>query len=116
MSFRTFDIMETIAELMLDDELLRYPNDIYCEFRENTNEAGERVYSELHTGNWWRRSDELLRDRSGVDSYVLPIILYLDGTQLDVTGKECAKPVCITLGNFSGKLRVCYFYIVSNLF
>ena len=98
--------MEVIAELMLGDGLLSYPNDISYEYHVLTDANGDRVFSELSTGNWWLRSQEMLQTRAGEDSYLLPIILYLDGTQLDVTGKLSAKPVCVSLGNFSGKIRV----------
>ena len=104
--------MEVIAELMLDDGLLSYPNDISYEYHEVTDADGDRVYSELNTANWWKRSQEMLQTRAGEDSYLLPIILYLDGTQLDVTGKLSAKPVCVSLGNFSGKIRVSIFLTV----
>ena len=99
--------MHVIAELMQEQELLNYNDGIFTQYEEKMDSDGDRIYSELYTANWWKKTERDLRDRCGEDSYLLPIILYLDATQLDVTGKNSAKPVCITLGNFSGKIRVC---------
>ena len=42
----------------------------------------------------------------GDDACVLAVILHLDSTMLDVTGKHSATPVSITLGNFGLNIRV----------
>ena len=101
--------MHVIAELMQEQELLKYQDGIATQYEEKMDSDGDRIYSELYTANWWKKTERELRDRCGEDSYLLPIILYLDATQLDVTGKNSAKPVCVTLGNFSGKIRVSTF-------
>ena len=98
--------MHVLAELMLEPELLQYSGDISSQFETKLDSEGNRIVSEMNTANWWLRTEEVLRERCGEDSFLLPIILYLDATQLDVTGKNSAKPVCITLGNFSGRIRV----------
>lgn len=98
--------MHVIAELMQEQELLKYQDGIATQFEEKLNTDGDRIFSELNSANWWKKSERELRDRCGEESFLLPIILYLDATQLDVTGKNSAKPVCITLGNFCGKIRV----------
>lgn len=97
--------MEVIAELMVDENLIKHQNDIYDEFK-SLNIKGQRAFSELNSGMWWQETELQLRRRHGDDSYLLPVIIYLDATQLDATGKCSTKPVCITLGNFSITLRV----------
>ena len=108
--------METLAEMMQDDGLAEFQHLIAYEFHELLSDSGERIYSDLNSADWWLRSEHLLRSRVSNDSFLLPIILYLDGTQLDVTGKTNAKPVCISLGNFGGKLRVWFIYLILSLF
>jgi len=102
--------MEVIAGLMVESRLLQNQSEIYHEFNELSRNS-ERTYNELHTGMWWQSTESELRARHGNDSFLLPVIVFLDATQLDVTGKLSAKPVCITLGNFSIKLRVFNWYL-----
>ena len=79
------------------------------------NENGERVYSELNTGDWWRDAERAKPEVSGVFSYffhyvfflhaqqgttLLPILMYLDGTKLSNNGNHSAKPLSMTIGNF----------------
>ena len=106
--------MHVIAELMQEQELLKYQDGIATQFEEKLNIDGDRIFSELNSANWWKKSERELRERCGEESFLLPIILYLDATQLDVTGKNSAKPVCVTLGNFCGKIRVSMISIISN--
>ena len=97
---------------MLDKHLLPYYKEVFIKYKEEVDEDGNIVVSEMSSGNWWKNTEADLRARKGEDSFLLPIILYLDGTLLDVTGKQSAKPICVTLGNFSGRLRVCIIIIL----
>jgi len=104
--------MEAIADLMVEARLREHEGDIHHEFREISKNS-QRAYNEMNTGMWWQTSESELRERCGPDSFLLPIIVFLDSTMLDATGKLSAKPVCITLGNFSIKLRVCNWYLTG---
>jgi hypothetical protein len=46
------DSLEVVKSLVTDP---RWSNDMRWAPEEAYNEAGERIYSELWTGNWWRR-------------------------------------------------------------
>ena len=98
--------MESIADLMVDQQLVGNEKHIYHHYQPAIIN-GQKCYNELNSGMWWEETELVLRARCGPDSYLLPIIVYLDSTQLDATGKLSCKPICITLGNFSIKLRVC---------
>ena len=95
-------------------QLINHSSEISVEYKEDLDLAGNPVVSELCNSAWWKSTEAALRRRTSDESCLLPILLYIDGTQLDVTGKQSAKPICITLGNFSGNLRVCFIYMISN--
>ena len=104
--------METVAELMWDENLLPHMNQVNVESQATLEMLRDRDYtfSELHHAKWWVQTQMDIRQRHGEASYLLPIILHIDATQLDATGKNSATPVNITLGNFSYHLRVCSFF------
>ena len=100
--------METVAELMWDENLLPRMNQVNVESQATLEMLRDRDYtfSELHQAKWWVQTQMDIRNQHGDDSYLLPIILHIDATQLDATGKHSATPVNLTLGNFSYLLRV----------
>ena len=51
------------------------------------------------------KEERKVREVAGEDSFILPLIMHIDGTQLDVTSKHSAEPITITLGNFHIALR-----------
>ena len=105
--------MPVLEELMMDDNLSAYPNDIAVSYEEY--KIGEcACYKEMCHGNWWRDAETYIRRESEGDSCILPIILHIDGTLLDATGKHSADPVSISLGNFSINIRVRCLYPVCN--
>ncbi len=58
--------------------------------------------SELCTGSWWRDTQKEEEERLGHRRVILlPLLVYTDGTLLDKFGKRSAKPIMISLGNFS---------------
>ena len=77
-------------------------------------EDGERVFSELNTGDWWhdteREKPEVYNARCYIQRYngyylfqgstLLPILLYLDGTHLSKNSSHTIKPLSMSLGNF----------------
>ena len=102
------NVMETVAELMWDENLLPRMSQIHVESQATLEMLRDRDYtfSELHQAKWWIQTQMDIRHQHGDDSYLLPIILHIDATQLDATGKHSATPVNLTLGNFSYLLRV----------
>jgi hypothetical protein len=76
---------------------------------------GERVFSGLHTSDWWKNADQsLARDLAELQSsdskppglhFVCPLILFDDSTLCDNIGRLMAQPVLLTIGNISDALR-----------
>lgn len=66
------------------------------------NSNGARVYSEMHTADWWWETQDKLPN----GSTVVPIILASDKTHLSrMRGDQHAWPVYITIGNLPRKVR-----------
>ena len=64
----------------------------------SVNDAGERVYSEMWTGQWWARAEAALPH----DCRLLAIILHIDDTP---QAGQSVCPVYATLGNLSMETR-----------
>ena len=97
--------MEAIAELMMEPKLTEYKSSIHVAYSPNAFN-GDESFSEINSGYWWKNNEQMLKGRLGPDHHLLPVIIYLDATSLDVTNKHSATPVCTSLGNFSRSLRV----------
>jgi hypothetical protein len=77
--------------------------------------TGERVFSGLHTSNWWKNADQsLARDLAELQAsdskppglhFVCPLILFDDSTLCDNIGRLMAQPVLLTIGNISDALH-----------
>ncbi|KAF8460148.1 hypothetical protein BDZ91DRAFT_785483 [Kalaharituber pfeilii] len=66
------------------------------------NAAGERIYHEMHTGNWWWKTQEELP----VGSTLVPILLASDGTHLtNYSGDKKIWPVYMSIGNITSSVR-----------
>ena len=97
--------MEVLAELMVDPEIVAQSSNTSFQYQPLL--VGDRnCYSEMWNGLWWLKTEEHLHMQHGDDACVLAVILHLDSTMLDVTGKHSATPVSITLGNLGMNIRV----------
>jgi DNA polymerase IIIc chi subunit len=62
----------------------------------------ERVYNEMHTGEWWWET----QNRLPADATIIPLLLSTDKTQLTYHhGDRAAWPVYITIGNLDRRTR-----------
>lgn len=99
------NILQAIQELLADDKLTgRHGENVALAYT-----AADAV-SEMWTAEWWRRTEE---DRFrgeeegvGVVKAILPVILYVDATIVDGTGKYSVKPLSMSLGCFPERVRV----------
>ena len=94
-----FDIMGIIKAF-----LAHKPFDTSLHYRpiRQRNANGARVYSEIHTADWWWET----QDRLPNGSTVVPIILASDKTHLSrMHGDQHAWPVYITIGNLQRDMR-----------
>jgi hypothetical protein len=83
------------------------------------NSTGERIYSELWSGDWWWRKQVLtlwegtdvkeeIQNQLGANAEsvtIIPLILTSDKTHLSGSGKVKAWPVMMTIGNISNDVR-----------
>ena len=82
-------------------------------FKRVTNAAGERVYSELNTADFWESADAyvtervkcLPRERRDLPHLIAPVTLFVDGTLCDKVGRLTAEPVLASVGNVPGEMR-----------
>lgn len=74
---------------------------VYAPVRRESEENG-RTYTEIHTGDWWWQTQELLPD----DSTVVPLLLDSDKTLMTAHGGDLSLwPVYVTIGNLSCAVR-----------
>jgi hypothetical protein len=61
-----------------------------------------RIYDEMHTGNWWWRTQDEIPD----GGTIIPVLLASDKTMLSLHhGDQSAWPIYITIGNLDRKTR-----------
>jgi hypothetical protein len=66
-----------------------------ADLREANSQLGECL-----SGSWYNHAwDEMEKD--GICDFMIPIILYIDKTQVSVSGKLTIYPVQMTLGIFT---------------
>ena len=64
--------------------------------------ADNRIYDEMHTGDWWWRTQEEIPD----GGTIIPILLASDKTMLSLHhGDQSVWPIYITIGNLDRKTR-----------
>ena len=100
--------MQVIAELMVEPNVIAQSSDVSIQYQPLMID-GRKCFSEMWNGLWWQKTEEMIRKQHGDESCVLAVILHLDSTMLDVTGKHSATPVSISLGNFGLNIRVLLF-------
>jgi len=101
--FAHFDLQHVLAELLVSESADKSQFSIDFGYH-RTIAAGERVYDELHSGNWWREKQAFVR-AVDTNSSVLSLILYVDGVLVDFFGKISMIPIMISVGNFSQSYR-----------
>ncbi|KAF8600791.1 hypothetical protein BDV93DRAFT_546232 [Ceratobasidium sp. AG-I] len=97
----TRDILEVIQELL---ENVTYGKDMVFEPRTEYSDADrtERCYTEMWTGDWWRKIQDMLP----LGATVLPVILSSDATHLtNLSAGKKAWPIYISLGNIPKHIR-----------
>ncbi|KAN0134199.1 hypothetical protein V8E53_007971 [Lactarius tabidus] len=97
------DIISCIRSIYSDPELAQHlitaPERHYSD-----QEHTVRVYSEMHTGDWWWSVQTTLEShRPGAT--VVPIIISSDKTQLTLFRGKSAYPVYLTIGNVPKAIR-----------
>jgi hypothetical protein len=98
-----FDFMTQVKSLLDDPVLNRDENLVINEidrFQKYFPPNGR--LGECLSGSWYNHAwDEMVRD--GICDFMIPIVLYIDKTQISVSGKLSIYPVQMSLGIFTEK-------------
>ena len=108
---RFLDIKKILTSLVNDTNVMTMNGDQFHLFYEELKcNNGTTLYADLHNSDWWKNTEDSIKPLMPNDKLcaVMPLILHIDDTILDATGKYTAKPISITIGNFSNSIRVSY--------
>ena len=99
-----FDFLTQLRSLLddpvlnRDENLVLNPDDRFQRYV-----APDGLLGECLSGSWYRHAwDEMEKD--GICNFMIPIILYIDKTQLSISGKLSIFPVQMSLGIFTEKV------------
>jgi hypothetical protein len=102
-----FDFLKQAQRLYLNKDVM---NDSLCEYDPKVNDTGERLYSEMNTGDFWKLGVDYVSQRarlSTADQFLphrfCPVILFIDSTLADRIGQLKVEPVLCSFGNICGK-------------
>ncbi|KAI0055816.1 hypothetical protein BV25DRAFT_1815106, partial [Artomyces pyxidatus] len=96
------DVMECIRSLYGNLEFskfMAYAPEQHFADEEMTN----RVYDEMHSGNWWWRMQKVLEVQKP-RATIIPVIGSTDKTQLTIFRNKSAYPVYLTIGNLGKEI------------
>ena len=66
----------------------------------------EQIYGEMHTADWWWRTQQALIDSGVQNATIIPVLLATDKTVLTEHAGDIAQwPVYLTIGNLSHEIR-----------
>ncbi|KAJ3556475.1 hypothetical protein NP233_g11966 [Leucocoprinus birnbaumii] len=103
--FHSRDVVECIKTLWRNPE---YADDLIVEPERQfaDEEEQERIYHDMHTGDWWwRMQTKVEKETEEQQATILPLIISSDKTQLTQFRQKTAYPVYITLGNIPKHIR-----------
>ena len=101
---RYFDVLEAISSILMDPIVeSMHRGDIHLVYCPGN-------FQDLHNSFWWKESESECQSSwpENERCSILPIILSMDDTILDATGKHVAKPMSFTIGTLSNKHRVTF--------
>ncbi|KAI0055661.1 hypothetical protein BV25DRAFT_1815297 [Artomyces pyxidatus] len=97
------DILACVRSLYGNPEFSPFmtyaPERHFCD-EEKTN----RVFDEMHTGDWWWKLQTVLEGKEA-GATIVPCILSSDKTQLTTFRNKSAYPVYLTIGNIAKNIR-----------
>ncbi|KAK1218958.1 hypothetical protein PQX77_018325 [Marasmius sp. AFHP31] len=98
------DILECIRALFSEPDFAPYMK--YSPERHWTDEThSSRMYSDMHTGEWWWLKQNVLDDRCGPGSTIIPLIFSTDKTLVTNFRGKSAYPIYLTLGNIPKEIH-----------
>ncbi|EIN09278.1 hypothetical protein PUNSTDRAFT_113700 [Punctularia strigosozonata HHB-11173 SS5] len=97
------DVIACIRDLFGDEEFA--PLLVFTPEQHYTNaDKSERLYHDMHTGEWWWKTQEAVEEKTP-GATIVPIIISSDKTQLTLFRNKSAYPVYLTIGNLPKSIR-----------
>lgn len=104
----THNFLPQLYSMLTDPHLMRDENLLFCQddpFSAPVSKRGPNyVMQDIIDGSVYREAHKVHVKIAGRDLLV-PIILYIDKTHVDVQGRLCLEPVTFTLGIFKKEVR-----------
>jgi Plavaka transposase len=104
-----FNFLQQAECLFSDSELMK---DSLWDYDCSVSSSGERLFSELNTGNFWHLGVEYVSQRASLPTtdkvlphIFCPVILFIDSTLADRIGWLKIEPVICSFGNICGEKR-----------
>jgi Plavaka transposase len=104
-----FNFLQQAHCLFSDSELMKAS---LWHYDSRCSSSGERLYSELNTGDFWKLGVDYVSQRASLPTadnvlphYFCPIILFIDATLADRIGRLKVEPVLCSFGNICGEKR-----------
>jgi hypothetical protein len=104
-----FDFLRQAQRLYFKSDLMI--NSLW-DYDPKVNAAGERIYSEMNTGDFWKLGEEYVSQRASLPTAdrslkhrFCPVILFIDSMLADRIGRLKVEPVLCSFGNICGDKR-----------
>jgi hypothetical protein len=104
-----FDFLQQAKRLYLDKDVMK---ESLWHYDPKVSATGERVYSEMNTGGFWKLGVDYVAERArlpiadkSLEHHFCPMILFIDSTLVDRIGRLKVEPVLCSLGNICGEKR-----------
>ena len=104
-----FDFLLQAKRLYLDEDVMKGS---LWHYDPKVSTGGERLYSEMNTGDFWKLGAEYVAERArlptadnSLQHCFCPVILFVDATLADRIGRLKVEPVLCSFGNICGENR-----------
>ena len=100
------DIIETMAAMLVNDDVVgRRGQHFHFEYCREFNEDGEQTFGNVTSAEWFKRTQEAIRERWGSDVYLLAFSISCDKTAVDRVGGISVWPCYLTIMNVDSSVR-----------
>ena len=111
-SVTRFDFTTQLRSL-LDDPILNRDENLVINLEDRFQRylSPDGLLGECLSGSWYKHAwDEMEKD--GICNFMIPIILYIDKTQVSISGKLTLYPVQMSLGIFTEKVSIVHTFLI----
>ena len=103
--FHFRDILEAVCTLLVRH--VEHARDLMWTQNVQYSDGGHREYTpELNTGEWFERTENAYFGKPNTTGMtLLPIIVFIDDTNVTKRGTQTAKPIVVTVGSLRENIR-----------